>query len=34
MDFNANSKGLIPKLFPNFNPDLKIPDPTPPVMEQ
>ncbi len=34
MDINANSKDLIPKLFPNFNPDLKIPDPTPPVMEQ
>ncbi|HZY39807.1 MAG TPA: hypothetical protein VFE53_24300 [Mucilaginibacter sp.] len=33
MDINANSKDLIPKLFPHFNPDLKIPDPTPPVME-
>lgn len=34
MDVNANSKDLLPKLFPNFNADLKIPDPTPPVMEQ
>jgi len=34
LDINANSKALIPKLFPNFNPDLKIPDSAPPVMEQ
>jgi hypothetical protein len=34
VDLNQGTIGSIHDLFPNFNPDLKIPDPTPPAMEQ
>jgi hypothetical protein len=32
VDLNKDTISSIPQIFPNFNPDLKIPDPTPPVM--
>jgi hypothetical protein len=32
VDLNKDTISAIPQIFPNFNPDLKIPDPTPPVM--
>jgi hypothetical protein len=33
LDINRSTYKLIPKLFPNFNKDLVIPEPTPPVMQ-
>jgi len=32
VDLNKDTVSSIPQIFPNFNPDLKIPDPIPPVM--
>jgi hypothetical protein len=34
VDLNKGTISALPKIFPNFNPDLKIPEPAPPVMEQ